>query len=415
MFNLSLAIALKSLKKNKVRTALTVFGIVIGISSVIAVMSVGEAAKQSIFKQIETFGTNIIQIEIKIPSTGKTSTENAIGIAQGIEITTLTLDDQEAINKLPNIIDSYAGLISQQLASYNEQNKQILLMGVSPSFINIDQGLVEVGRFFTEDEDKGLVNVVVLGSKVSEKIFGQDDFLGKSVKIGKQKFTVIGQMEERGATFGFDMDDMVYVPVRTLQKKIMGINHVSYITAQVENNDIADQTAEEINFLLRDRHDISDPDKDDFHATPMTEALSILDSVFWAISLLLIAVAGISLIVGGVGIMNIMYVSVLERTYEIGLRKAVGASSRHILFQFLLEAIIVTLLGAIVGMIFGVVISFVISIVANSFGMSWTFTVLPSSLILASSVAIGIGLIFGIFPARAAAKLDPITALRYNR
>lgn len=407
-----LQIALIALKRNKARTALTVLGIVIGISAVITVMSAGQGIKGFVYEQIETFGTDLIDVEIKVPAASKTSTENAMGIAMGIEITTLKLSDQEAIEKLPNVKNSYAGVMGQQLVSYEGQNKQILLWGTSASFNEIDKTEVEIGRFFTDEEDKSLANVAVLGPTVKEKLFGDSDFLDKWIKIGRQKFKVIGLMEGRGTTFGFDMDDMIYVPLRTLQKKIMGIDHITFMMVQVYDNEIIKQTAEDITYLLRERHNINDPDKDDFHATSMVEAMEIMDTVFWAISLLLIAIAGISLIVGGIGIMNIMYVSVMERTYEIGLRKAVGANKGNILSQFLWEAIVVTLLGAIFGIIFGVALSWLVAVAAGSQGFPWKFVILPQSLLLACGVAIGIGLIFGVFPARTAAKMDPIEALR---
>nr|AQS29920.1 hypothetical protein [uncultured bacterium] len=404
-----------ALRRNKVRTALTVLGIVIGISAVITVMSAGQGIKGFIVQQVETFGTDIIEVEIKVPSTSHTSTENAMGQATGIEITTLKLEDDEAIRKLPNIKNSYAGVMGQQLVSAEGENKQIVLFGVSASFNEIDKTKLAAGRFFTDEEDKSLANVAVIGPKVKEKIFGDNDFLDQWIKVGHQKFKVIGLMESRGASFGFDMDEMIFVPVRTLQKKIMGIDHLTFIMAQVYDTNIMDQTAAEMTDLMRQQHNITDPDKDDFAVMSMTEALEMLDAVFWAITLLLMAVAGISLVVGGVGIMNIMYVSVLERTYEVGLRKAMGAKRINILLQFLWEAIIITFLGAVFGVIFGIVLSWLIAIVANAQGFPWRFVILPSSLLLASSVAGLIGLLFGVFPARTAANMDPVEALRYNR
>lgn len=414
MLSESFKIAIHSLRKNLTRTMLTVLGIVIGISSVITVMSAGQGIKGLVLEEVESFGPDLIEIEIKVPSTSKTSAENAVGIATGIEITTLKISDKEAVQNLPNVKNTYAGTIGQEIVSYRGENEQVMLFGTSASFIDIDSIEIEEGRFYTDEEDKSLANVALLGAKVKESLFGQSDYLGKLIQIGKQKFKVIGLMEERGATFGFDMDNMIYVPIRTLQKKIMGINHITFMMAQVENNKIIEQTADEITELIRDRHDITNPDKDDFHATSMAEAIEILDQVFWAITVLLIAVASVSLIVGGVGIMNIMYVSVMERTYEIGLRKSVGASRSDILTQFLWEAVVVTFLGAIIGIITGILLSAIISLAARSQGLNLKFIILPSSLLLASGVSIAIGLIFGIFPALAAAKMDPIKALRYK-
>lgn len=410
-----LQIALNALRRNKIRTVLTVLGIVIGISAVITVISAGEGIKSFVLKQIETYGNDLIQTEVKVPSTSHLSAENAISMAMGVEVTTLKLSDEKAIKELPNIKNTYAALTGQQLVSYEGQKKQIILFGVSSSFNEIDKTKVVSGRFFTDDEDRSLANVAVLGPKVKEKLFFDDEAVGKWVRIGRDKFKVIGVMESRGQSFGFDMDEMIFVPVRTLQKKIMGVDHLAFIMSQVYDANLTSDTAAEITALMRERHNIFDPDKDDFAVTPMTQAIEIINSVFWAISLLLMTIAGISLVVGGVGIMNIMYVSVMERTYEIGLRKAVGATGNNILFQFLWEAIVVTLLGAIIGIVWGALLAFVISVVANSLGFAWQFVVLPSSLLLACSVAIGIGLIFGIFPARAASKMEPVEALRYNK
>ncbi|MBN1778936.1 MAG: ABC transporter permease [Candidatus Buchananbacteria bacterium] len=411
----TLKIALRALSSHKSRTFLTVLGIVIGIAAVVAVMSAGQGIKALVVDQVESFGSDLIQTEIKVPSAKKNSSENAFGIASGIEVTTLKLSDRDAIMKLPNIKDSYAGSTGQELVSYNGQNQQALLYGVSATFINIDKGQVETGRFFTNEEDNGLANVAVIGQKVKDKLFNNGQAIDKLIKIGKQKFRVIGVMEKRGATFGFDMDNMIYIPVQTLQKKIMGVDYIMFITSQVRNPDLIDQTVAEMEQLLRERHDITDPDKEDFAVTSIAEALDMLNTIFWAISVLLIAVAGISLVVGGIGIMNIMYVSVMERTYEIGLRKSVGATNNNILFQFLWEAVIVTFLGAIIGVLIGVLFAWLVSVVATSQGFAWKFVVLPSSLALASGVAIAIGLSFGVFPAKTAANMDPVTALRYNR
>ncbi|NUM25440.1 MAG: ABC transporter permease [Candidatus Buchananbacteria bacterium] len=405
-------VALRSLRTNKVRTLLTVLGIVIGITAVITVMSAGEGLKSYVVGQVETFGTDAIQVEIKVPNTGKTSSENSAGIAQGIQITTLTIDDAKAIKKLPNVLNNYTSIIGQEIVSYENENKQALLWGASASFVDIDASKVETGRFFTEEEDTSLANVVVLGNSIKEKLFGDADPLDKFIKVGKQKFRVIGVMEKRGAIAFFDMDSFIYVPVQTLQKKVMGIDHVIMIFNKVADQSRADETAEEIIALLRERHDITDPDKDDFSVTTMAEALSIYETIFGAINLLLVAIAGISLLVGGIGIMNIMYVSVTERTYEIGLRKAVGATASNILWQFLWEAVVITLFGALIGVILGIGLSFLVSLIASSQGVTLKFIVSPESMIIAASVSLAIGLVFGVFPARAAAGLDPVDALR---
>jgi len=410
-----LQIAIVALRRNRARTLLTVLGIVIGIMSVITVMSAGNGLEAFMMEQMETFGTDVIQVEIKIPNTGHVSTENMSGFVQGIQVTTMTLDDAAAMNKLPNIKGSYANVMGQEIVSYASENKQSMIWGVEASFNSIDSTEIVEGRFFTDQEDKGLAQVAVIGQTVKEKLFNdEEEVIGKLIKIGRLKFKIIGLMEERGSIAFFDMDNFIYMPVRTLMKKVMGINHVMAITAQAEDNDIADETAEEIRFLLRQRHDIplGNPDKDDFAVMTMAEAMDLYDSIFDAINLLLVAIAGISLVVGGVGIMNIMYVSVAERTYEIGLRKAVGATRSNILWQFLWEAIVITFLGAIIGFLIGVALSFLIAAGATAAGIGWKFVISPISIVLAISVSLAIGLGFGVFPALTAAKLDPVDALR---
>lgn len=382
--------------------------------AVITVISAGNGLRAYVVDQVETFGTDAIQVEIKVPNTGHTSSSNASGIAMGIQITTLTVEDAEAIRKLPNVSGDYATLMGQEIISYQDNNRQTLLWGASASFSNLDPTGVAEGRFFTEEEDKSLANVVVIGQTVKEKLFDQENPLGKVIKIGREKFTVIGVMNKRGSMAFFDMDNLAYLPVRTLQKKIMGVNHLTMIFTKVYDKNIADQTASEMTALLRQRHNLNsnNPDKDDFAVMTMAQALDIYNTIFGAINLLLSAIAGISLVVGGVGIMNIMYVSVTERTYEIGLRKAVGATNHNILWQFLWEAIVITIFGAIVGFILGIGLAYLISVVATALGISWKFVISGQSIILSGGVSLFIGIVFGVFPALTAAKLEPVTALR---
>ena len=408
----SLSIAIASLKRNKVRSFLTVLGIVIGIMAVITVMSAGEGLKDYVGGQIKTFGTDGIQVEVKVPNTSHVSSENATSQAEGVQITTLKLSDAEAINKLPNVKGSYSSLLGQQVVSYQGENKQVMLWGASASFVDIDATGVLEGRFFTDDEDRSLASVAVIGTTVRDKLFNNTDPIGQFIKIGKEKFTVIGVMNKRGAILFFDMDDFIYLPVQTLQKRIMGIDYVQQIFVQVENKDIVDETVSDIEVTMRQLHSISDPVKDDFGVMSMAQALDMYNTVFGAINLLLIAIAGISLVVGGVGIMNIMYVSVIERTYEIGLRKAVGAKRRNILWQFLWEAIVITVFGAAIGFVLGIGLSFLISYIAIANGIGWTFIISINSLFLAGIVSFLIGIVFGVFPAMTAAGLDPVEALR---
>jgi putative ABC transport system permease protein len=405
-------IATKSLKSNKSRTILTVIGIVIGIAAVIIVMSAGEGLKGLVMGQLESFGSNLIQIEVKVPKTGKNSISNAMSQAQGVQITTLTMDDAQAIGKLPNIRTFYPMLIDQEIISYQEEQKSTNIIGTLPAYEEEGKTKIKSGRFFTADEDNELARVAILGKKLSDKLFGNQDPIGQQIKIGRTKFQVIGVMDEAGATMGFDFDQLAFIPVQTLQKIVMGVDYIQTITAFISDTSREAITADDIIYLLRVRHQIDSPDKEDFSVTTMTEARDMINTVFNGITLLLIAIAGISLLVGGVGIMNIMYVSVSERTFEIGLRKAVGAKERQILWQFLLEAVIITLAGGILGIAFGILASYLISFIAGLIGFTWHFILPPQSIIIAFGFCGAVGLIFGYFPASHAANLDPIAALR---
>jgi putative ABC transport system permease protein len=412
MLSLTLKLALNNLSHNKGRTALTVLGIIIGTTAVITVLSTGQAIKSLIVGEVESFGSNYIQLETKTPSTKQNSTENAFSMVGGSVITSLKDSDAQAILKHPNVAMYYSGVMGQEVASAKGEIKKVMIFGTNENFVNIDTSKVGLGRFFTEEENNALARVVVLGAKVKDKIFGESDAVGQPIKLGKESFQVVGIMERRGASFSLDMDNMVFIPVKTLQKKILGIDYLSFIIAQLKDPSLTDQTAADIKDIMREQHDITDPNKDDFAVTTMQEAMAMLDTIIQGIQILLIALGSISLIVGGVGIMNIMYVSVTERTYEIGLRKAVGAKAKNILSLFLLEALILTILGSVLGVIFGLFISWLVSIIASAQGFDWNFSVSLPGILLALGMSMIIGLVFGLYPARKAARLNPIEALR---
>lgn len=404
--------AINSLKRNKARTALTVFGITIGIGVVIVVLSAGNGVKGLILSEVDSFGSNWINIEVKVPSTDQISSENASSQARGVVITTLTLEDKEAIEELDNIAIAYAGLTSQIVLSNNNETEQPLIFGVTPEYVEIDQGEVADGRFFTPSEAESAANVIVLGAGVKDTLFGNDIAVGQKIDAGGKRFEVVGVMEERGSTGFFNYDEIVYIPTQTVQRKIMGVDHVQFMVAQLYNNDIANVTAAEITGLLRDRHDIDDPSDDDFAVTTQAESIELIDTIFFGITALLVVLAAISLVVGGVGIMNVMYVSVVERTFEIGLRKAVGATEASIQRQFLIEAVLLTLLGGIIGIVGGIGISFIAALGAQSQGLNWQFEISIPSIIIGTIFSLSVGIVFGYFPAKRAAGLDPITALR---
>lgn len=412
----NLKITLRGLRTNKIRSLLTVLGVVIGICSVIIVYSAGEGLRRLILGQIESYGTDILETEIKVPSKKKGTSESdmntAMSTAQGVQITSLKISDLDDIDRIPNVKKSYGAFMGQEIISYMNEMKKAYLLGVTAGFDEIDQSEVEFGRFFTDVEDKSLEEFAVLGPDIKAKLFGDDDAIGKYIKIRKTKFQVIGIMKKRGATMGMQFDEMIYVPARTLQKKIMGIDHLYYMVHQVHDISKSEDTAEEIRMILRENHDITDSEDDDFRVVTMAEMMTMLNTVTGAITLLLLAIVAISLIVGGVGILNIMYVSVTERTAEIGLRKAVGATYNDIIWQFLLEALIFTLIGGIIGIALGAGLSYLMAIVARSFGLDWEFSIPVRSYFVAIGFSLLFGLVFGIYPARKAARLNPIDALR---
>ncbi len=409
------SLAFRQLRKHKGRTALTIFGITIGIMVVILVLSAGNGVKGLILSEVDSFGDNWINVEVKVPSTSQFSAENAQGQARGVTITTMKTEDAEAIEDLDNISNVYAGVTTQAVVSRGNEKKQPMFFAVSPSYIDIDGGSeMEVGRFFYEEENDGASQVIVLGSALRDTLFGNDNPVGQQVKVGGRSFRVVGVMAERGATGFFNYDELAYVPVKTAQKKMMGIDHILFMIAEVYDVDKAEATAEEIRWLMRDRHDITDPAKDDFAVTTQEESIKTIETIFFGIQVLLVVLATISLIVGGVGIMNVMYVSVVERTFEIGLRKSVGATEKNIRRQFLSEAIVLTFFGGLIGIALGIFISFMVSFGAKQAGLDWEFIISVPSIVLGVSFSVTVGLIFGYFPAKQAATLDPITALRHE-
>lgn len=404
-----------SMLKNKMRTALTVLGMVIGISSIIVVFSAGEGIRSLIVGQIESFGTDIIEVEIKVPSTKSGSagdTESATSLASGVQVTSLKEEDLNEINKLENISGGYGAITNQAPVTYLNETKQGLIMGVSADYINIDKSEIDQGYFFSEADNNSLSQVVVLGPKISQELFGDDNPIGKNITIQRGRYQVVGLLKEKGATMGFDFDDLIIMPVKTLQKKMMGIDYYMYFVHQLVDSNKAEETADSIKEILRENHDISDPIKDDFIVTTMKEMLSTTKTVTNVLTILLLLIVAISLIVGGVGILNVMYVIVSERTPEIGLRKAVGAKFSDIMQQFLIESILITFIGAVIGIILGIVISFFVYLLANYFGLEWKFIVPIKSFIVAVLFALLFGVLFGLLPARKAGKLDPVEALR---
>lgn len=410
---LSLKFAFKSLTANFGRTLLTLSGIIIGTIVIIMVVTLGDVVKGYVLGQIDTFGSDVIQIELKVPSASKNSTQNATSLASGVRITTLKQSDGEAIQKLDNVSNWYAASMGQELVSYQEINKRAMLFGATADVVAVDKNIkLTEGSFYNESQEKGLAQVVVLGSGVKKSLFGDVSAVGKSIKMKGQTYKVIGVLSERGSTGFISFDDFMYVPLLTLQKKILGIDYASFITVKIKDESKAAQTARDIEILLRERHDIRKEGQDDFSVTTIKEAQETVQTIFGAIQILLIVLASISLVVGGVGIMNVMFVAVAERTGEIGLRKALGARSKDILWQFLVEALIVALVGGLIGIIIAEILLFGIFAILPSFGFMFTFTFSSQTVFLAMGFSLLAGLIFGVYPAWRASQINPIQAIR---
>ncbi|MBT4209740.1 MAG: FtsX-like permease family protein [Candidatus Komeilibacteria bacterium] len=402
---------IQALKRNKMRSFLTSLGIIIGISAVIIIMSVGSGAHSLIANEIQGIGSDLIGV---LP--GASEDDGPPASLMGINITTLTLDDAQAIERnVEEVTNATAYVRGSATVSWQNKVDDTSFVGVTGNYMDVESGAeVESGRFLTEDESNSITKVAVLGSSVSRELFGSMSPIDQRIKINKESFRVIGLMKERGSASFQDQDDQIFISVTTAQKLMLGINHISMMRVKVSEGSDIEFVREKVKSVLREQHDIDDPAEDDFTVRSSEESLEALESVTGALNYFLAMVAAISLLVGGIGIMNIMLVSVTESTKEIGLRKAVGATSLDISNHFLIQTIILTSLGGLVGIILGVFVSFIISLIVNYLGYSWDFVISATSIIIAVVFTIIVGLSFGWYPARKAAKLHPIEALRYE-
>jgi len=416
-FSNSFKTAIIGLKTNKTRSFLTILGIVIGISSVILMMSLGDGAQNLILGQIMSMGPNNVYVEPgSFDMEGADMTQQMM---ESMEIKTFTLEDLEAIEK-DSLVEMVAPIVtSVARVVYKNNDKKATLLGTTPAYNQITNARTILGSDLTDFDVQSMSKVAVLGFKINEDLFEGEDSIGKTIRIKETNFRIIGVMEEQGTQMFMNLDEYIYVPVTTAQKFLLGINYVQSSAVKIVSQDKIDEAIESIRLLLRERHNIYNPDgdlsKDDFKVVSGKETADLMNTVTSILTLLLSSVAAIALVVGGIGIMNIMLVSVVERTREIGLRKAVGARKKDILYQFLIEAMVLTGLGGILGILLGIIFSYLVSIVLTmALGIEWKFVISLGSVILAFGVATGIGIIFGIYPARKAAKLSPIDALRYE-
>ena len=398
-------IAFKAIILNKTRTLLTMLGIIIGVASVIAMLAIGEGSKESIRSTISSMGSNMITIRPGADDRGPAR-------GSGGDVQTLTLANYETIKNQSTLLSYITPIVNGGGQVINGANNwPSTIYGVNPEYLEIKVVGLQSGSMFTDAEVKSASKVVVLGQTVVDNVFpdGQDP-VGQMIRFDNIPFKVIGVLEEKGEnTFGQDQDDVVIAPYTTVQKRILAIDYLNQIMASAISEDDASDAVIEVTDILRAEHKLMDTEDDDFTVRSMEELISTFSSTSEMLTILLVAVASISLLIGGIGIMNIMYVSVKERTKEIGLRMAVGGKGSDILMQFLIEAILISITGGLLGVILGLGATVFI----EKF-LHWPTSVALYSIIISFAVCAVTGIFFGWYPARKASSLDPITALRYE-
>ncbi|BEH09029.1 ABC transporter permease [Geobacter sulfurreducens] len=404
---MSLRISLRALLANKMRSFLTMLGIIIGIAAVIIIVAIGSGAQKVVSDVIASIGSNIILV---IPGS---TTSGGLRIGAG-SVPSLTLDDARAINTdLPSVLRAAPTVRGTAQVVAGNMNWSTMIMGVTPEFLQVREWPVVAGRELSLSDVEGATKNCILGQTVAENLFGAEDPVGKTVRVKRVPFTVVGLLERKGQSpQGSDQDDIILLPLRTAQRKILGSqfpNTVGAIMVQAKSRELMDQAEEELTTLLDQRHRIGPAKERDYTVRNLTEILAASEQSQKMLTILFGAVASISLIVGGIGIMNIMLVSVTERTREIGIRMAIGARQRDILLQFLAEAVLLTLLGGVIGMAIGIGGA---TLISQFFG--WPTMISSKAILLAFAFSGGVGIFFGFYPARKAAGLNPIEALRYE-
>ncbi len=407
-------ISYKNLMAAKFRSFLTILGIVIGVGSVIIIMAIGQSAQALILDQVSGIGSNLIGI---LP--GASDEKGPPATALGIKVDTLKYSDLEALRNgknVPEISDAAGYVMGTATANYKENSIVASFTGTTASYLNVENTKVERGRFFSKEEESNMARVAVVGKNIIKDLFNGEDPIGKTLKMKDQSFTVIGIFEEKGGggLGSSSVDDSIFVPLITAQKLLMGIDYMAFARAKAKNADVVPYAIANIKTTLRERHNIDDPANDDFSVRDQAQAVEMIKKITNVLKYFLLSIGTISLIVGGVGIMNTMLIVVNQRIREVGLRKAVGAKNEDILTQFLIESSTISFFGGVFGIIFGIVISFIAAIIMQALQYNWPFLISWQSIVVATMVSFGIGILFGLYPARKASKISPMEALRYE-
>ena len=418
----TIKLVIRTLLARKGRSALTILGIVIGVAGVIVIIALGAGAQSLILGQISKIGSNILAVQA-----GKSDEQGPPSQIFGIVVTTLTVEDAEALrdkSRVPHALSIGPWVQGTVTITWQNQSLDTNFMGTEENYTQGVHVPIAQGRYFDEREAGGNANVVVLGSYVTEELFGQSgtDPIDQVIKVktasqnepGGIALRVIGVIGERGSAGFQNQDDQIFLPLGIGQKQLLGINYIQAIGIKVDSAENLEQTRSDVKAILMDRHHIRKEVDADFTVRNLADAMTLLSTITDALKLFLTSMAAISLVVGGIGILNIMLVTVAERTREIGLRKAVGATNRAIRNQFLFEASILTSLGGLCGIAIGVVVSFLAALIMRALGYDWAFVISAESIFLAVGVSVLTGVVFGLYPAFKAAKLDPINALRYE-
>lgn len=399
-----LKIALKALNNNKLRCFLTMLGIIIGVASVITMLAIGQGSKNSIKEQISEMGSNMIMIHPGNMQRG--------GVRQSADdMQTLEVADYEALQSVPGVAAISPSVNSGGQLVNGNNNYPSTIYGITPDYLEIRKLKVKDGAMFTEHDIKSASKVCILGKTVVDNLFPNgEDPVGRVVRFGKIPMTVIGVLESKGTnSMGMDQDDVVLAPYTTVMKRILAIDYIQGLFASATDEERTDETIDAITEILRQRHKIKDGDDNDFEIRSQQELSEMMNSTSDMMTVLLACIAGISLLVGGIGIMNIMFVSVTERTREIGLRMSIGARGIDILSQFLIEAVIISVTGGIIGILLGVLASWLVTVIAH-----WPVYIQLYSVALSFAVCTVTGVFFGWYPAKKASGLDPIEAIRYE-